>query len=107
LSDEAGLGFDRQVSDLWARVGVAPRVARKAHNGLAILALVAAGFGNAIIPSTLKRIHMPNVVWKEIDMDEQLTSSSMIALYRTAPRNEQLQSRFIDYIRKHSSETDR
>jgi DNA-binding transcriptional LysR family regulator len=93
----------RQTMDVWARTGLTPRTAQRADNGLAMLALIAAGVGNAIIGSTLRGIHMPSVMWKEIDMDEQWTSSSIVLLYRTDGRNEKVQSRFIDYIRQHSS----
>ena len=92
------------IMDVWARTGLTPRVAQEAENGLAILALVAAGFGNAILPSTLRGIHMPNVVWKQIDMDERWTSSSIIMLYRGEALNEKLPSRFISYVQQHSSD---
>jgi hypothetical protein len=36
-----------------------------------ILGLVATGFGNTILPSVLQSIHMPNVVWKDIERDEK------------------------------------
>ena len=65
-----------------------------------MLALVAAGFGNAILPSTLSAIPMHSVLWKPIDMDEQWTSSSIVMLYRTNARNEKIRSCFIDYVRE-------
>jgi DNA-binding transcriptional LysR family regulator len=93
----------RHIMDVWARAGHSPRVAQTGENGLAILTLVAASFGIAMLPSTLEGLHMPNVVWKQIDMDEQLTSSSIIMLYRTETLNEKIQSRFIEYIRHYCS----
>jgi DNA-binding transcriptional LysR family regulator len=94
-----------QIMDVWARAGLTPRVALEAQNAFAILALVATGFGNAILPSLLSGIHMSNVVWKPIDMDEQWTSSSIIMVYREEGRNEKVQSRYIDYIQRYSSES--
>jgi hypothetical protein len=64
---------------------------------------VSAGFGNAILPSTLAGLHMPNVVWKEIDMDEEWTASSIVMLCRPETLNEKLPSSFIDYVRRYSS----
>jgi DNA-binding transcriptional LysR family regulator len=91
---------------LWSRLGLTPRVAQRADNALAILGLVAAGFGNAILPSTVSAIHIPNVIWKPIDMDEQWTASAIVVLYRSDFRNEKLQSRFIEYIERYASEAD-
>jgi len=94
-----------QIMDIWARAEVTPHVALEAANAFAILALVATGFGNAILPSLLSAIHMPNVVWKTIDMDEKWTSSSIIMLYREDGPNAKIQSRYIDYLRKYSAES--
>ena len=46
----------KQTMDLWARTGAMPRINHKAENGLAILGLVASGFGSAILPNTLSQI---------------------------------------------------
>jgi DNA-binding transcriptional LysR family regulator len=106
FASENSLTLSGQVMGLWSRLGLTPRVAQKADNALAILGLVAAGFGNAILPSTISAIQMPNVIWKPIDMDEQWTASAIVMLYRSDYRNEKLQSRFIDYITRYSSEAD-
>jgi DNA-binding transcriptional LysR family regulator len=91
-----------QIMDVWARAELTPRIALEAENAFAILALVATGFGNAILPSLLSGIHMPNVVWKPIDMNEQWTSSSIIMVYREEGPNVKIQSHYIDYIRRFS-----
>lgn len=100
---EQNAALYRHIMNVWARAGYSPRVAQTGENGLAILTLVAAGFGIAMLPSTLEGLRMPNVVWKQIDMDEQLTSSSIIMLYRTEALNEKIPSRFIEYIQQHCS----
>ena len=105
FSSENSIALYRQILGLWERTGDTPRVSQKAESALAILALVAAGFGNAILPSILSGIQMPNVVWKVIDVDEQWTSSSIVMIYRTEAPNQKLLSRFVDYIRQYSSET--
>jgi DNA-binding transcriptional LysR family regulator len=106
FASENSLTLSGQVMGLWSRLGLTPRVAQKADNALAILGLVAAGFGNAILPSTVSAIHIPNVIWKPIDMDEQWTASAIVVLYRSDFRNEKLQSRFIEYIERYASEAD-
>jgi len=105
FSSEKSVALFKQIEGLWTRTGLVPRVTQKAESGLAILALVAAGFGNAVLPSTLKGSDTPNVVWKPIDVDDQWTSSSILMLYRTEARNEKVQSRFIDYVRRFSAES--
>jgi DNA-binding transcriptional LysR family regulator len=100
---ENSVGLQRHIMDLWRRADLVPRICQRAENGPAMLALVAAGSGNAILPSTLSAIPMHNVLWKPIDLYEQWTSSSIVMLYRTDARNEMLQSRFVDYIGKYSS----
>ena len=106
FASENSLTLSGQVMGLWSRLGLTPRVAQKADNALAILGLVAAGVGNAILPSTVSAIHIPNVVWKPIDMEEQWTASAIVMLYRSDFRNEKLQSRFIEYIERYASEAD-
>ncbi len=93
-----------QITDMWERAELTPRVSLEAESAFAMLVLVATGFGNAILPSLLSGIHMPNVVWKPLDMDEQWTSSSIIMLYRGEGPNAKIQSRYIDYIQKYSAE---
>ncbi len=99
---EQKTALHRQIMSVWARTELRPRVALEAENAFAILAMVATGFGNAILPSLLSNIHMSNVVWRDIDIDPQWTSSSIIMLYRTEGRNVKVQSRFVDYIQRYS-----
>ena len=103
LSAETKAATYGHIANIWTRTGVKPPIAQEAQNGLAVLALVSAGFGNAILPSTLAGLHMPNVVWKDIDMDEEWTASSIVMLCRPETLNEKLPSSFIDYVRRYSS----
>jgi len=97
---ENSVALHRHVMELWTRSGLVPHTTQTAQNGIAMLALVSGGFGNAILPSTLSKINMPNVVWKPIDMDEQSTTSPIVMLYRTDGQNEKVQARFIEYVRR-------
>lgn len=89
-----------RLMDVWAQAGRMPRIAQEAESGLTILALVAAGLGNTILPSTLAGLHMPKVVWKPIDVDDRLTSTSLMILCREETMNERLPSRFISYVQR-------
>jgi DNA-binding transcriptional LysR family regulator len=100
-----GGALQHQIMELWRRADLVPRVSQLCEHGAAILALVACGFGNAILPSTINGIHMPNVVWKPIDMDEQWTSSAIALLHGDDTRNEKVRSRFIEYVRRFSPES--
>jgi DNA-binding transcriptional LysR family regulator len=55
FSSENSIALYRQIMGLWERTGNIPRTAQKAESALAILALVAAGFGNAILPSIIEQ----------------------------------------------------
>src|SRR5690242_5136838 len=56
LSARRGTAMQYQTRNLWERCGLEPRITQEADNGPAVLALVAAGFGNAVLPSVLQAI---------------------------------------------------
>jgi len=91
-----------QIMHLWARAELSPYVGLEAENVFTVLAMVAAGFGNPILPGFLRGIQMPNVVWTPIDIDDQWTVSSIVLIYREEEGGVSIQSRFIDYIHRYS-----
>ena len=99
---EHGTALYGQIMDIWARAGVIPRVAQEAENGPAILALVAAGLGNAILPSALSAMKVDSVVWKQIDIEVRWTCSSIVMVHRKEARDEKVQSHFIEYVHRSS-----
>jgi DNA-binding transcriptional LysR family regulator len=90
--------------DLWARAELTPRISLETDSPVSMLSLVATGFGNTILPSLLSGIHMPNVLWKPIDIDERWTPSSIVMLYREDGATDKVQARYIDYIRRFVAE---
>jgi DNA-binding transcriptional LysR family regulator len=92
------------IMDVWARTGLTPRISQEADQGLTILALVAAGFGNAILPNSLSGLNMPDVVWKPIDVDARWTSSPILLLHRPDALKEQLPARFLSYLRRNTGD---
>ncbi len=93
------------IMDVWARTGLTPRVTQQAENGLAILSLVAAGFGIAILPSSISAIRIDDIVWKHIDMDNEFTASSMVMMYRAEAEEDKIQSRFVEYVKRYAKDT--
>jgi len=63
---EAGTGLYWQVTDLCAHAGFRPRVAREVLEAAAIIGLVAAGVGVAVVPAGLKRIQFEGVKYREL-----------------------------------------
>jgi DNA-binding transcriptional LysR family regulator len=106
IADENFLLFPRdhatalygQIMDIWTRAGVIPRVTQEAEKGPAILALVAAGIGNAMLPSTLGAMKIDSVAWKQIDIEERWTMSSIVMVHRKEAQDERVQAHFIEYV---------
>ena len=97
---EHGTALYGQIMDVWTRAGIIPRVAQEAEKGPAILALVAAGLGNAILPSALSAMKIDSVVWKQIDIEDRWTVSSIVMVHRKEAQDEKVQSHFIDYVHR-------
>jgi DNA-binding transcriptional LysR family regulator len=93
-----------QIANIWTQSGITPRVAQEAENGIVMIALVAAGVGNAILPSSLRAVHVDGVVWKTIDIDERWTSSSIVMVYRKETLDEIVPASFVSYF--HGSASD-
>jgi DNA-binding transcriptional LysR family regulator len=57
-----GAGFTEHFLALCERAGFVPRIAHEARSLATLLGLVSAGFGPTIIPRSMARLHMDNVV---------------------------------------------
>jgi len=102
LTPKRGIAIHHQIMNLWERAGVRPRIAQEAENGQAVLALVAAGLGNAILPSSLQAIRFEHVVWKTIDIDDRWTQTSLNLVYNKESLAERVPAAFIECLRRHS-----
>jgi DNA-binding transcriptional LysR family regulator len=89
-----------QIMDVWTSAGIIPQVGQEAEKGPAILALVGAGIGNAILPSALCAMNVDSVVWKQIDIEERCTRTSIIIVHPREAREEKVQSHLIDYLHR-------
>ena len=95
-----------QVMNLWEKSGLQPRIAQEAENGPAIMALVAAGLGNAILPSSLQTIRLQHVVWKTIETDDRWTEGVLNVAYHKDILGERIPAAFIECLRRHSCAAD-
>jgi DNA-binding transcriptional LysR family regulator len=85
---EAGTGLYWQFTDLCANAGFRPRVAREVLESSAIVGLVAAGVGVAVVPAGIQCIHFEGVEYRTLtDRD---AFSTLYLARRTGDRNRHL-----------------
>lgn len=99
-----GIALYDQIMNLWEKSGLKCRVTQEADNGPAVMAIVAAGFGNAIMPSSLQAIHLDGLVWKTIKIDERWTETSLNLVYQRHVLEERAPAAFIECLRRHAHE---
>lgn len=102
LACQRGIALYDQIMNLWEKSGLKPRVSQEAENGPAVMALVAAGLGNAILPSSLQAIRFEHVVWKTIEIDDRWTETSLNLVYHKDALAERVPAAFIECLRRHS-----
>jgi len=90
-----------QILNVWDKSGLQPRITQEADHGPAVLALVAAGFGNAILPSVLQAIRFDHVVWKTIDVDDRWTETSLNMVHHTDVLADLATASLIESLRQH------
>lgn len=61
-----GAGFNEQFFRLCREAGFEPDIAHEASSFATLLGLTAAGFGAAILPRSLERLHLENVVYRRL-----------------------------------------
>ena len=85
---EAGTGIYWQVTDLCAHAGFRPRVAREVLEPSAIISLVAAGVGVAVVPAGLQCIQFEGVKYRELT--DNGAFSTLYLARRAGDRNQHL-----------------
>ena len=63
-----GTGFTEHFLALCAKEGFTPKVSHEARSLAALLGLVAAGFGPTLIPRSMARLHVDNVIHRPFDV---------------------------------------
>lgn len=75
--------FHEFLQRAWIRVARNPQHVIEAGDTPAVIALVAAGFGVSILPSTLQAITVADLIWREIEAkDDDELISTILAAYR-------------------------
>src|SRR5262245_34357384 len=77
LTPNQGIALHSQITRLWEKSGLQPRVAQEAENGPTAMALVAGGLGYTILPSSFQTIRFESLIWKAIDGDASWTETSL------------------------------
>lgn len=79
---EPTMGFAACVHHLCASAGFVPRVAHRARQFSIIVNLVGAGLGVALVPESLQRFALPNIVYRHLDTEPVYTEVALA--YATA-----------------------
>lgn len=104
LSGEAMIGEvvpSPAVEYLLKRPGFNPTIVQKSEDMISAVVMVAGGFGTAIVPESLKHLHLPNVVYREL-VDEHAVSIELHCAYRADERSPMLPP-LLDVVRGYRS----
>ena len=71
---EAGIGIYDQVMALCARRGFSPNIVQEAREASTLIGLAATGLGVAVVPSGLRHIRVPNVLFKPLADADAMSS---------------------------------
>lgn len=96
---EVDLGFWRHTEAVTALANFAPAVAKRVPDLFTVLTYVSAGYGIGVVSQSLSRIHLPDVVFREL-AGTNTPQSSIACIYR---RNESAPAvkAFIQSMRRH------
>jgi DNA-binding transcriptional LysR family regulator len=92
-----GAGFHDQIVGLCQRAGFSPRVVQEANEMQTIVSLVAAEIGIAVVPASIRTLHMPGVAYVEIQ--KPVAQTAMTVAWRRDDPSPVLQA-FLDVIRR-------
>lgn len=103
LADEPFLEYPRSqqiglydyVRESWLHQKIVPRRTIEASDTLTMMALVAAGLGVSILPSTLQAIRVSELVWRELEDLEDQAAGRIVAVFRRDNHADPVQRRFI------------
>jgi DNA-binding transcriptional LysR family regulator len=82
----------------WMREARNPQNVIEAGDASAVIALVAAGFGISILPSTLQAIAIADLIWREIDATTDELTSTILAIHQSSYGASPTLQRFIELL---------
>lgn len=72
-------GLHALLQDYFSRSGIEPRYVQHVRHGHAMLPLVDAGLGAALVPASLRRMRYAGVAWRPVDLPEALAVETHMA----------------------------
>ena len=81
---QEGVGFNAQVAILCAKAGLSPQITQRAGQFTALAGMVAGGLGLAFVPSSVRNLKIPDVVYRPLANISQESNLAMV--YRKSER---------------------
>lgn len=75
---QEGVGFNAQVAELCAIAGLTPQITQRAGQFTALAGMVAGGLGLAFVPSSVKNLKIPDVVYRPVANSDQKSDLAMV-----------------------------
>jgi DNA-binding transcriptional LysR family regulator len=75
---QEGVGFNAQVAELCAVAGLTPQITQRAGQFTALVGMVAGGLGLAFVPSSVKNLKIPDVVYRPVSNSDQKSDLAMV-----------------------------
>jgi DNA-binding transcriptional LysR family regulator len=76
--------FHAQIVTACLEAGFSPRIAQEAMQMHAIVSMVAAGFGVALVPASLRHLSQPGVTYRSCDPAPALLRADLALVWRRA-----------------------
>jgi DNA-binding transcriptional LysR family regulator len=94
---QPGWGYADTIFQIFRDYGIVPRVEQEASGALAVVTLVAGGFGVALIPASLRNLHLPGVTYRPIK--GRCRTSDLTVVWRRDSRVSTVQA-FLEVVKK-------
>lgn len=78
FSRNAGTGVAAQVQAMCRQAGFAPRIAQEAGESATMVGLVAAGLGVAVLPESMRQVHIEGVAYVPIDSPDAASALYLV-----------------------------
>ena len=75
---QEGVGFNAQVAELCAVAGLTPQITQRAGQFTALAGMVAGGLGLTFVPSSVKNLKIPDVVYRPLANSDQKSDLAMV-----------------------------
>jgi DNA-binding transcriptional LysR family regulator len=99
---QEGIGFNAQVAEICANGGLTPRVAQRATQFVALAGMVAGGLGIAFVPESLRRVQIPDIVYRPL---AEITEQSKLAMAFRKSERAPAVTAFLKHMRESTRST--